>query len=113
MVVNSAVLAHDVRHVSLTCRWGSASFLLAEFHRCHSKNWKTVKLRQCSISVKPIREGEIPQACEIPCRHVSGKIYCNHDENDCKQGEMHFSVSAANDVYFAKSDVAICLRSIL
>ena len=44
------------RHVPVTCRWGSLSFLLAGFTRCHSKNWGTVKLRQRSISIQPIRE---------------------------------------------------------
>ena len=44
------------RHVPVTCRWGSPSFLLAEFTQGHSKNWKTVKLRQRSIGVQPVRE---------------------------------------------------------
>ena len=34
----------------------SLSFLLAGFTGGHSKNWETVKLRQHSISVRPMRE---------------------------------------------------------
>ena len=37
LVVSSAVLVYDIRHVSVTCRWGSLSFLLIEFCCCHSK----------------------------------------------------------------------------
>ena len=44
------------RHVLVTCRWKSPSFLLAEFIRGHSTNWETVNLHQCSISVQPMRE---------------------------------------------------------
>ena len=54
MVVSPAVLAHDVS--ARAGDWGSPSFLLAGFTQGHSKNWKTVKLRQHSISVQPMRE---------------------------------------------------------
>ena len=43
------------RHVPVTCRWGSPSFLLAEFCCCRSKNRATVRLRQRSTNVQPMR----------------------------------------------------------
>ena len=56
MVVSLACLSMTCRHVPVTYRWGSPSFLLAGFTGGHSKNWGTVKLRQRSISVQPIGE---------------------------------------------------------
>ena len=43
-------------HVPVTCQWESPSFLLAGFSCSHSKNREMVELRQCSISIQPIRE---------------------------------------------------------
>ena len=56
MVVSPAVLAHVVSARASDVSMGSPSFLLAGFTRGHSKNWRTVKLRQRSISVQPMRE---------------------------------------------------------
>ena len=56
MVVSPAVLAHDVSASAGDVLMGIAVFLLAGFTRGHSKNWETVKLRQNSISVQPMRE---------------------------------------------------------
>ena len=39
------------QHVLVTCRWGSPSFLLAEFWCCHSKNQEAVRLSRCSTNV--------------------------------------------------------------
>ena len=53
MIVSPAVLAHDMSAPAgdaLMGIWGSPFFLLDECTRRHSKNWKTVKLRQRSIS---------------------------------------------------------------
>ena len=49
----SGVLVHEV---SVKYLRGLPSFLLAEFTQGHSKNWKTVKFCQRSISVQPTRE---------------------------------------------------------
>ena len=58
MVVSPAVLAHDVlaRTSDVSMGVAVASFLLAGFTQCHSKNWGTVKLRQRTNSVQPIRK---------------------------------------------------------
>ena len=55
MVVTPAVLAHDVS-VRAGDVWMGITVPLAGFTQCHSKNWETVKLRQRSISIQPIRE---------------------------------------------------------
>ena len=56
MVVIPAVLVHDVSARACDVSMGIVSFLLSGFILAHSKNWGTVKLRQRSISVQPIRE---------------------------------------------------------
>ena len=43
-------------HVLVTCRWGSPSFLLAEFCGCRLKNRAKVRLRQRSANVHPMRK---------------------------------------------------------
>ena len=50
-VVSSTVLAHDVLDVPVTCRWGSPSFLLAEFCCCRWKN----RITDC-LNVRPTAE---------------------------------------------------------
>ena len=59
LVVGSAVLLHDVSASVGDVSMGSPSFLLGEFCCCRSKNRVTVKLRQRSTSVQPMRKKAI------------------------------------------------------
>ena len=56
MVDSPAVLVHDVSARAGDVSMGIAVFPIAWIYPGHSKNWGTVKLRQRSISVQPMKE---------------------------------------------------------
>ena len=73
MVVSPAMLVHDVS-------------VLDRFARSHSKNWETVKLRQRSNSVQPMREKvkslKHVKLC-VDTKAAKHATTDNHYENSC------------------------------
>ena len=62
MVVSPAVLAHDMPARTGDVSIGVAVFPIGWIYSGPFKNWETVKLRQRSISVQPMREKVNPSS---------------------------------------------------
>ena len=74
------------RHVPVTCRWGSPFFLLAEFCPCSSKDRATVRFRQRSTNVQPVRKKVISlKHVKLPVETSAAEHTPtdNHYENSC------------------------------
>ena len=79
MVVSPAVVTHDAPARVGDVSMGIAVFPIAWIYLGHSKNWETIKFRQGSISVQPMKE-KMKSLKRVKLRvhmHVSSKTHYN------------------------------------
>ena len=85
LVVSSAVLSTTCRKVQVTCQWASLSFLLAEFCCCLLKSRETVRLRQRSTDVQPMRKQVISLRYVSTRKQQNANATDKNFENSCTQ----------------------------